>query len=139
MNPDDDTRRPDTHRPDRRSVIKHGIAGGVAGSSLLAGLAAAEGPGRQDDKNISDKQDKNQTDSKDRQAVIAAGFTEAEADCWAATAHAAATFFELPELHPMDKSEVASAIHIIQNKLLSRPTYRKYLDFHKSKEAESKN
>ena len=26
----------------------------------------------------------------------------------------------------MDKQEIATAIHVIQNKLLSRPTYRKY-------------
>ena len=37
-------------------------------------------------------------------------------------------FFNLPELHPMDRQEVASAIHILQNKLLSRPTYRKYIE-----------
>lgn len=65
---------------------------------------------------------------KDRDFVIAAGMTEKEADCWELIAKAAGAFFELPEMHPMDKSEVASAIHIVQNKLLSRPTYRKYLE-----------
>jgi hypothetical protein len=65
---------------------------------------------------------------KDRQFVLAAGMTEAEADCWEHAARAAGEFFELPELHPMDRAEVASAIHVLQNKLLSRPTYRKYLD-----------
>lgn len=64
---------------------------------------------------------------RDRKAITAAGLTEAEADCWQATADAAAKFFALPELHPMDQQEVASAIHILQNKLLSRPTYRTYL------------
>ncbi len=64
--------------------------------------------------------------SKDRRNVIAAGFTEKEADCWEYAAQCAGAFFELPELHPMDKQEVATAIHVIQNKLLSRPTYRKY-------------
>lgn len=66
--------------------------------------------------------------TKDQEFVIAAGLTEAEADCWKKTAEAAGAFFDLPELHSMDKHEVASAIHIIQNKLLSRPTYRKYLE-----------
>ncbi len=64
----------------------------------------------------------------DRDFVIAAGMTDAEAACWEITAKAAGAFFALPELHPMDRQEVASAIHIIQNKLLSRPTYRKYLE-----------
>lgn len=68
----------------------------------------------------------------DRDFVIAAGMTEAEADAWAAAAEAAGKFFALPELHPMDRQEVASAIHVLQNKLLSRPTYRKYLELAKA-------
>ncbi|HKB02413.1 MAG TPA: twin-arginine translocation signal domain-containing protein [Gemmataceae bacterium] len=68
----------------------------------------------------------------DRDRVIAAGLTEAEADCWEVTAQAAGKFFALPELHPSDKHEVAQAIHIIQHKLLSRPTYRKYLELSKA-------
>lgn len=68
----------------------------------------------------------------DRDFVIAAGMTEAEADCWETIAKAAGQYFALPEDHPMDKQEVASAIHIVQNKLLSRPTYRKYLELAKA-------
>jgi hypothetical protein len=60
--------------------------------------------------------------------VIAAGMTGAEADCWETIAKAAGRFFGLSEMHPMDKPAVASAIHIVQNKLLNRPTYRKYLE-----------
>lgn len=67
----------------------------------------------------------------DRELVMEAGMTEAEADCWELIAQAAGKFFELPKLHPMDTAEVASAIHIVQNKLLSRPTYRKYLELAK--------
>ncbi len=63
----------------------------------------------------------------DRQAIQAAGFTDQEAVCWSTLAKAVTQYFELPELHPMDKQEVAAACHIIQNKLLSRPTYRLYL------------
>jgi hypothetical protein len=64
----------------------------------------------------------------DRDFVMEAGMTADEAECWELIAKAAGKFFELPQLHPMDKQEVASAIHIVQNKLLSRPTYRKYLE-----------
>ena len=70
--------------------------------------------------------------SPDRDFVVAAGLTPAEADCWEAIARAAGAFFALPELHTMDKQEVASAIHIVQNKLLSRPTYRRYLELAKA-------
>jgi len=34
--------------------------------------------------------------------------------------------------HPMDDHEVAHAIHVIQHKLLARPTYRKYLEMAKA-------
>lgn len=70
----------------------------------------------------------------DRRRVIEAGLTDAEADCWAATAEAAGKFFALPKLHVMDDHEVAHAIHIIQHKLLARPTYRKYLELAKAAE-----
>ncbi len=70
--------------------------------------------------------------SKDEQFIMDAGLTKEEADCWSKVAEAAGAFFSLPELHPMDKQEVASAIHIVQNKLLGRPTYRKYLELAKA-------
>ena len=69
--------------------------------------------------------------NKDAKIVMEAGLTEAEAICWMRTAEAAGAFFKLPEVHPSDKQEVAAAIHVIQSKLLSRPTYRKYLEIHK--------
>lgn len=68
----------------------------------------------------------------DRDFVMEAGMTADEAECWELIAKAAGKFFELPVEHPMDKQEVASAIHIVQNKLLSRPTYRKYLEIAKA-------
>lgn len=71
-------------------------------------------------------------EKKDREFVLKAGLTEKEADCWEKTAAAAGAFFDLPELHPMDDHEVASAIHVIQHKLLARPTYRKYLELAKA-------
>lgn len=67
----------------------------------------------------------------DRECVMAAGMTDAEADCWAMAAKLAGMFFNLPEQHPADNAEVTQAIHILQNKLLSRPTYRKYLELAK--------
>src|SRR5262245_3657870 len=67
----------------------------------------------------------------DRDFVMEAGMTTDEADCWELIAKAAGKFFELPKLHPMDAQEVAAAIHVVQNKLLSRPTYRKYLEIAK--------
>jgi hypothetical protein len=38
----------------------------------------------------------------------------------------------------MDDHEVAHAIHVIQNKLLGRPTYRKYLETAKAAGAKKK-
>lgn len=72
-----------------------------------------------------------EAEGRDRRAVKAAGLTDAEADCWALAAELAGKFFALPELHPMDKQEIATALHVIQHRLLSRPTYRKYLESHK--------
>jgi hypothetical protein len=66
--------------------------------------------------------------ASERRRVLAAGLTEAEAECWILVAQAAGKFFELPKLHEMDEHEVAHAIHVIQNKLLGRPAYRQYLN-----------
>jgi hypothetical protein len=59
--------------------------------------------------------------------VMAAGFTQQEAECWEIAGSLAGKFFQLPKLHQMDDHEVAHAIHVIQYKLLARPAYRKYL------------
>jgi hypothetical protein len=64
----------------------------------------------------------------DRKHVLAAGFTEAEADCWQAVADAAGKYLDLPVLHKADQQEAAQAIHVLQWKLMSRPAYRKYLE-----------
>lgn len=78
----------------------------------------------------------------DKECIMEAGLTDEEAVCWEKTAAAAGAFFQLPELHPEDRKEIATAIHVIQNKLLGRPTYRKYLKIakanHELKQAESK-
>lgn len=71
---------------------------------------------------------KNEQRRVDRKSVLAAGLTEPEADCWELAAELAGKLFDLPQLHPMDKQEIVSAIHVIQHRLLSRPAYRKYKD-----------
>ena len=76
--------------------------------------------------------DKLKIPKEERGRVTAVGMTEAEADCWELAANLAGKFFSLPELHPMDRQEIATAIHVVQNKLLSRPTYRKYLEIAKA-------
>jgi hypothetical protein len=65
--------------------------------------------------------------STDKERIMAAGLTDKEAETWRLTAETAKAFFELPVLHSMDSHEVASAIHVIQNKLLARPSFREHL------------
>ena len=103
----------------RRQALKLGSIASAALAATPAARAAAP-----EDEGAAEESPK----SKDRTFVIEAGMTEAEADCWELAAKAAGAFFALPEMHPMDSHEVASAIHVIQNKLLGRPTYRKYLE-----------
>jgi hypothetical protein len=102
----------------RRDALKLVAAVGVAAAVGAATSATAD--------------EKPKPAPSDRDRVIAAGLTAAEADCWEATANAAGKLFDLPELHPSDKHEVAQAIHVIQQKLLNRPTYRKYLELSKA-------
>jgi len=102
----------------RRKVLELGL-----GLGLAAQAATAEEP-----KAGQDKKPK----LTDRDAVILAGMTAAEADCWQLSGELAGKFFTLPKMYPMDAQEVAMVIHIIQNKLLSRPTYRRYLEALKS-------
>jgi hypothetical protein len=105
----------------RRTAILAGIGtAGVLAATLPIETANAQQDGATEE-----------TD-KDQAAVREAGMTEDEAKCWKLIAEAAGVFFKLPELHPMDRSEVATAIHIVQNKLLARPTYRKYVEIRKS-------
>jgi hypothetical protein len=97
--------------------------GVVSGSVLGSGHAVAQNC---EEKRVSDSPDA-QTWADERAKVVSIGFTEAEADCWELAARTAGKFFELPELHELDAREVAQAIHVIQNKLMSRPAYRRYL------------
>ena len=112
---------------DRRTVVKTG--------AVLAGALLTPIPAQAAQKSKDENGKEATTPSADRKAIMAAGLNEQEADCWRAIAEAAGALFELEELHPMDKAEVANAVHIIQNKLLSRPTYRTYIATHKKMQA----
>lgn len=114
------------NEPNRREALRN-----TANSGVLLAFAEPQAERVEDRVNETPKPPEKPGD-RDRRAVIAAGMTEAEADCWAMAAELAGKFFALPELHPMDKQEIASAIHVIQHRLLSRPTYRKYLESHQS-------
>lgn len=105
----------------RRAAVTLALASGATIASPSAASAGNADSIQEDD-----------APTKDQRYIMAAGFTRAEADCWKNVAEAAAAFFALPELHQLDNSEVATAIHVIQNKLLSRPTYRKYLELAKA-------
>jgi len=105
----------------RRRALKMATLG-IAASAVEPALDPGQAAATEDEARPA-----NDAPKTDRDFVIAAGMTEGEADCWAAAADCAGKFFALPELHPMDNQEIAQAIHVIQNKLLSRPTYRAYL------------
>jgi hypothetical protein len=104
--------------PTRRDAFYLAALLGVGGA-VAAPLAEVQA---QEPKNVK---------KTDRELIMEAGLTEAEAECWELIAKAAGKFFELPKLHPNDAAEVATAIHVVQNKLLGRPTYRKYLELAK--------
>jgi hypothetical protein len=82
----------------RREVVRLALAGGLAAGLVDEPRAAADEPAPAP----------KPAAKTDRDFVIAAGMTEAEADCWAAAAQAAGLFFALPELHPMDLTESIS-------------------------------
>jgi hypothetical protein len=104
-----------------QSITRREVVGAAALAGALAIAGSAPVAAAADDKPKAEFDEK-----AERARVIACGMTEAEADCWVLVAQAAGKFFELPKLHPMDDHEVAQAIHVVQNKLLSRPTYRRY-------------
>ena len=104
-------------QPTRRRVVS---AAALAGAAALTGLTQAT--------TAQDAPKPPADDIAERQRMANCGLTEAETDCWLLISKAAGKFFELPKLHAMDDAEVAQAVHIVQNKLLSRPTYRKYLE-----------
>src|SRR5262245_22179527 len=111
-------RAPAMGKMTRRDALQAGTGLGVVAAAAGAATAAAP-PARAGRKSGM---------ATERDRVMEVGMTAAEADCWVAAAELAGQFFALPRLHTMDAHEVAVAIHVIQNKLLSRPTYRRYLE-----------
>jgi hypothetical protein len=115
----------------RRAALRSaGVAGLAAAGVAAPGIAAADdrpapppppgpGPARWTEFEL-----------KDRRAVLAAGLSEAEADAWLLMNRAGAKLLALPQQHPSDLPDMVDAIHVIQNKLLARTTYRRYLDAH---------
>jgi hypothetical protein len=63
----------------------------------------------------------------ERERALAAGLTEREAECWELAGTLASQLYRLSILHETDWHDLIHASHIIQNKLLARPAYRKYL------------
>jgi hypothetical protein len=101
----------------RRSALQR-----TDGLGLIAALAPEAQAGAADKARDEERE-------LDRACVLASGMTEA--DSWELTGELAGKLLNLPELHPMDRQEIAQAIHVIQYRLLSRPTYRRSKEAHK--------
>lgn len=63
----------------------------------------------------------------ERERALTVGLTEQEAGCWELAGTLVGRLYNLPTLHETDWHDLVHAIHSIQNKLLARPAYRKYL------------
>lgn len=115
--------------PDRRDVLRS-VAAATAAAALAATVpgspAAADEPLK--DERVPPLPGWTEAERTDYHHIRAAGFTPEEAVCWLLTARAGGAFFALPVQHPAEIPEVVTAVHEIQNKLLSRPTYRIYRD-----------
>ena len=107
----------------RREVMGAAALGGTVALAAMAGKTA----NAQESDEAKPAFDRDAEEKK----VMDCGMTEEEAECWLHVSDAAGSFFKLPKLHSMDEHEVAHAIHVIQNKLLGRPTYREYLKISK--------
>ncbi len=97
----------------RRQVLRAAAAAGLLGGTTASALA----------RKTLTVQERTQVD---RDFVLEAGMTEAEADCWDAANQFAGAYLGL---EPMGQGhEHIHAIHVLQEKMLSRPTYRRYLE-----------
>ena len=52
------------------------------------------------------------------------GMTEPEIALWNDVARVAGQFLQLPVLHPHEREEVVTELHLLQNRLLARPGLR---------------
>ena len=57
-------------------------------------------------------------------ALLNAGMTDDEVKAFMLTVDCANAILALPVLHPMDREENCHAIHVVQEKLMSRPAMR---------------
>jgi|SRR5690606_1037978 len=103
----------------------------IAASAASVGVLPASGARAQDAAGGAD----DDRWAAERARVMELGFTEDEALCWEYIGRAAGKFFELPVLHELDGHEIAEAVHVLQNKLLSRPTYRRYVELARQQNA----
>ncbi len=108
----------------RREVLGVAVGGAVLGAAIARPVLAHT------QEEVPEQVDPEQQ----ARAVIASGLTREEAACWNLCSDLAASYFALEPVHRFeaqrepDRHEVVHAVHVIQNKLLARPTYRKYLD-----------
>jgi hypothetical protein len=102
----------------RRDALQRTASWGLIAAMAVEGQAGAAADNRDEERKL------------DRACVLASGMTEAEAECWELAGELAGKLLALPELHPMDRQETAHVIHMIQYRLLSRPTYRRYKEAH---------
>lgn len=129
----------------RRDALKFAAATSALGAASSAFAQTQTSPAlserKKDDQHKDDDQRKDEEkkhgmtpeqEQADRKRIIEAGMTEDEADCWELTAKLAGKLLGLPQLHVMDEHELTHALHVIQYRILARPTYRKYLEIAKS-------
>jgi hypothetical protein len=105
----------------RRTALKLAATAGIVAAAGPVGNATADEKGTVP----------SGPDPMDRERIMAAGMTAEEADAWELTAKLVGKLFQLPKLHVMDDHELTHAIHVLQYRLLSRPTYRRYLELSK--------
>jgi len=112
----------------RRTVLRSAALAGAAVTAVVAtpGSAAAE------EKPLGVRTapppcDWTREEREDRQRVINAGFTGAEADAWLHLNRGIGAMLNLPVIHPSYNAEIAVLAHGLQEKLLMRPAYRAYV------------
>jgi hypothetical protein len=109
----------------RRSILQGVTGAGLLPLFALGGSADAAEEGRRLPPEVAEELKIARESMR-----LASGMTEAEADCVELARDLAVNLLKLPEMTAMDKREITLALHIIQNHLLSRPTYRKFQEMY---------
>ncbi|WP_031466367.1 hypothetical protein [Sciscionella sediminilitoris] len=105
----------------RRTMLR-----GTAMAGAAVPMAASQANAAAPENTEPPKGDWTPEERADRERVLAAGFTEQEADAWLLLNRAGAALIALPRLHPSDETELPQDIHALQNRLMLRPAYRAY-------------